>query len=283
MVLQLQPLNITIPFGQAVVTKTLRVAVRNADILPVVERPGHTIQLVANEGTCPHGTIAGLPDFDSRTAGSQDSVLLAGNRTKRASVPLIITRDAFASIGPQAPHRCTLTFTAKTIDPAINSDPAPANNQMTMELTVTDQNASTPYGREVFITSIAPLKVTIGRGRFTVLKTVLPNVGSATIPRALNDPIIATTADGTCPAGTVGAVDFDFGKPGAQTAAIVASGSTRSGWLALTINGAAFNTLNSISPARCTALLTVSSPIGDSDDTNNTTRLVIDVTDRSDF
>jgi hypothetical protein len=282
-VLQLRPLNITIPSNQAAVTKTLRVTVRNADILPIAERPGHTIQLVANEGTCPPGTLAGLPDFDSRTAGSQDSVLLAGNRSRRASVPLIISRDAFVSIGPRAPHRCTLTFTAQTIDPVLTSDPVPANNQITLELTVTDLNDPAPPAREIYVASMTPVKVVIAAGKFTVLKTVFPSVGSATVPHVFNDPITVTTSDGTCPAGTVDAVDFDFAKPGAQNLANVAPGSTRSGSLVLTINGAAFTTSNSISPTRCTALLTVTSPFGDSDATNNTTRLVIDVTDKNDF
>ena len=283
MVLQLRPVSVTIPSNQEAVTKTLRVAVRNADIFPVVERPGHTIQLLADEGTCPPGTIAGLPDFDTRTAGSQDSVLLAGNRSRRASVPLIISRDAFASIGPRAPHRCTLTFTAKTIDPAINSDPAPANNQMTVELTVTDQNDPAPPGREIYMSSIAPVKVAIGRGKFTVLKTVIPIVGRATVPQSFSDVITVTTSDGNCPADTIGAVDFDFSKPGAQTTVNVGSGLTRSGSMVLTINGAAFTTSNSVSPTRCTALLTASGALGDSDATNNTTRLVIDVTDKNDF
>lgn len=282
-VLQVRPLNITIPNNQEAVTKTLRVPVRNADIFPVVERPGHTIQLVADEGTCPPGTIAGLPDFDSRTAGSQDSVLLSGNRVRRASVPLIISRDAFASIGPRAPHRCTLTFTARTIDPVVNSDPAPANNQITVELTVTDQNDPAPPGHEILFTSIAPVKITIARGKFTVLKTLIPSVGRATVPQSLSDLITVTTSDGTCPVGTVGAVDFDFSKPGAQTSVNVGSGLIRTGSLVLTINGAAFRTTNSVSPTRCTALLNASGALGDSDASNNTTRLVIDVTDKNDF
>jgi hypothetical protein len=282
-VLTLRPLSVTIPNGQAVVTKTLRVTVRNADIVPVHERPGHTIQLLANEGTCPPGTIARLPDFDTRTAGSQDSVLLAGGRIKRAAVPLIIRRDAFTGSGSRAPYRCTLTFTARTVDPAINSDPAPSNNQTTMELNVTDQNdPPPPLAPEVFVNSLAPVRVVIANPVFTVLQNVNMSVGNATA-QIVSNQIAVTSADGSCPAGTVNMVDFDPFTPGVQNAVNVASGSTRIGSLALTINAAAFKTLNLRSPARCTVMLAASGPSGDTDATNNSTRLVIEVIDRNDF
>jgi hypothetical protein len=283
-VLPLRPLNVTIRSGQAVVKKTLRVTVRNADILPVPERPGHTIQLLTDEGTCPPGTIAGLPDFNTRTAGAQDSVLLAGRRIKRAAVPLLIRRDAFASKGSRAPYRCTLTFTAKTVDPAMNYDPAPSNNQMTMDLNVSDQNDPVPpFGREVYVTSLAPMRVVIGHGVSTVVQTVNPSVGSATTPQNFNDVVTAASADGSCPPGTVNKLDFDPFTAGVQTAASVSSGSRRTGSLVLTFNASAFTTLNLRSPTRCTVLFAASGANGDTDTSNNVTRLVIDVTDRNDF
>jgi hypothetical protein len=283
-VLPLRPLNLTIASGQVAVTKTLRVTVRNADIFPVRERPGHTIQLVADEGTCPPGTIAGLPDFDRRTAGSQDSVLLAGGRIKRAAVPLTIRRDAFTTNAARAPYRCTLTFTAKTIDPAVSSDPTASNNQITMDLNVKDQNdPAPPLAREVYMNSPAPVRVVITRGVATVLQTVRLSIASATSPQNFNDVITVTTADGSCPAGTVNMIDFNPFTPGVQSATFVGSGSTRTGSLVLTINAAAFTASNVRSPARCTALFTASGANGDTDTTNNSTRLLIDVTDRNDF
>jgi hypothetical protein len=152
-----------------------------------------------------------------------------------------------------------------------------------MELTVTDQNDPAPLGREIYAASIAPVKVSIGKRRFTVLKTVYPGVGSATNPLTANEPITLTSSDGTCPAGTVDAVDFDYSKAGAQSTVNVPYRIPHSGSMVLTINGAAFTTLNRVSPTRCTALLTASSSIGDTDPTNNITRLVIDVTDRNDY
>jgi hypothetical protein len=92
-----------------------------------------------------------------------------------------------------------------------------------------------------------------------------------------------TDADGSCPPGTINMMDFDPFTPGVQDATNVASGSTRTGSLVLTINAAAFTTSNVRSPARCTALFAASGAFGDSDATNNSTRLVIDVIDANDF
>ena len=51
----------------------------------------------------------------------------------------------------------------------------------------------------------------------------------------------------------------------------------------MTIGAAAFTAGNAKSPARCTAEITVAGPGGDSDASNDITKLVIDVTDRNDF
>ena len=38
-------------------TKTIKVKVQNADLVPEAETPGHTIQLTAGDGDCPVGTV----------------------------------------------------------------------------------------------------------------------------------------------------------------------------------------------------------------------------------
>ena len=40
---------------------------------------GWTVRLSVADGTCPNGTVVGLPDFDKQTAGDQDTVLVAHN------------------------------------------------------------------------------------------------------------------------------------------------------------------------------------------------------------
>ena len=51
----------------------------------------------------------------------------------------------------------------------------------------------------------------------------------------------------------------------------------------MTVNQGAFQTPNGKSAHRCTAILTATGAKGDTDATNNTTKLVIDVLDHHDF
>lgn len=286
-VLPAAPLNVTIPAGKSAVSKTLRVRVRNADILPNPEKPGHTIQLVAN-GDCPAGTIVGLPDFGKAAAGPSDTVVVAGGTTRTAKVSLHIDRAAFTTFNGKAPARCTLVFTATTVSPASWFEPTLENNSVTVELNVNDKNdpaQSTTH--ESLIRSIAPATVTLKVGTTSKIKNVTPVVGNADILPTAEDPgdlITLTANDGDCPTGTVGIADYDHKTPGAQNFVTVKGGKRKAGTLPLTINASAFTTANAKSRSRCTALLTATGPSSpDPDPSNNATKLVIDVTDRNDF
>jgi hypothetical protein len=61
------------------VTRTIKVKVQNADILPAAETPGHTIQLIASDGDCPAGTI-GAADYDKDAPGQQNTVTVRGGK-----------------------------------------------------------------------------------------------------------------------------------------------------------------------------------------------------------
>ncbi|MGH7895010.1 MAG: hypothetical protein ACREQL_10090, partial [Candidatus Binatia bacterium] len=121
--------------GVESVARTIRIAVRNMDVSPVPEQPGHEIQLVGDDDTCPPGTLAGAPDLLARVAGTQDRLLVAGGRRKTAAVPLVIHRDAFTSTAT-APATCTLRFVA--VGPG--GDPTPGDNATAVELQVIDGN-----------------------------------------------------------------------------------------------------------------------------------------------
>jgi hypothetical protein len=131
-----RPIRLRLGDGAASMVKRINVRVQNMDVLPVRERPGHDIQLVAEDDTCPAGTVAGLPDFAAALPGAQDHLVIAGGRRKMAKVPLMIQATAFSSPDRKTPATCTLRFTA--VGPG--SDPTPADNSVTVELRVVDGN-----------------------------------------------------------------------------------------------------------------------------------------------
>jgi hypothetical protein len=105
--------------ARPVAERSLVVTVGNADVLPVPERPGHWIEVAVEAGTCPPALIAGAADFESRAAGVQSSVMVAGGRQKRAR----LTLRADATTMP-VPLRCTLHVEIVGAD----NDPTPENN-----------------------------------------------------------------------------------------------------------------------------------------------------------
>ena len=131
--------------------------------------------------------------------------------------------------------------------------------------------------------SVGPLVVTIGKGAATVTKTAKARVGNADILDTVADAIMLGTNDGSCPPGTVGMTDFGSGMVGQPNTGAVGPASQRGASVPLTLNAGAFATRNKKSPARCRVVLTAAGPAGDSDATNNVTRLVIDVIDKNDF
>jgi cysteine-rich repeat protein len=293
----IDPIKITIPASQGVFSKVVPVQVRNADIEPKPERPGHVIQLIANDGDCPEGTIVGLPDFYRGTPGDQDSILVMGGTVKTAHVIVQVSRDAFPNLDNKVPQRCTLQFTAQTVVPG-NVDPTPENNAQAVELNVVAAGAGNGTGAgsssaliassvvqpEFFLVSAKPVKVTLRVGRGVVQKRtdVRVTTGGAVGAAQPTQTITVVASDGDCPAGTVGVSDFDPRVEGAQNVVTLGAGKTARGKLLLTIDAASFTSANAKSPARCTALIT-STADGTPGPTNHLTKLLIEVTDRNDF
>ena len=270
----LRPLNLAIASGRTAVTTKVRVKVTNADVEPLPETPGHTIRLAAASGDCPSGTVVGLPDFDGDTAGDQDTVQLAGGKSKSAVVTLTVDGAAFALLHQAAPMRCTLTFTASVVQPAGSSDPSPANNVASLELNVVDRNAGGGAAQPL-LKSITPVKLKIPRGATSVTTKIQPRLGlnADGVPLSQTGTLIVSASD--CPADMVNAVN-----------PAPASGSSRrvsKMSVAVTINGAAVFTPHDKCPARCSATLTVGGAGIDQADASRGSRLVIDVIDKNDF
>jgi hypothetical protein len=279
-VLPVKPLTVKLAAGTTSVSKTIKVKVRNADTEAF--GLGHEIQLAATSADCPGGTISDVPDFDKTMPGAQDSVFVEAGKTKKALVSLVISSAAFSTFNSKAPKRCTITFTANATEIG-NVDPNPNNDSVTLELNVIDEN-DTPMTaiHESVIATLKPLAVSIKKGLTETVKVVKPVVVNADLAEAAH-AITVTATDGTCPAGTVGVVDYDPNMGGSQNTVTVAGGKSAKGTLAITVASAGFTTTSKKSPGRCTAVLTATGPPGDTDPSNNTTNLVIEVIDNNDL
>jgi hypothetical protein len=131
-----RPVKIRVRFGAVSRAKSLRVGVRNGDVATGRGDPGQDIQLVVTEGTCPAGTLSGLPDFLSRVPGAQDRIVVRPGKRKRASVPITVSAAAFTASRPGEPSVCQLQLQA--IGQGVER--TPADNVGTIELRVFDDN-----------------------------------------------------------------------------------------------------------------------------------------------
>ncbi|MBI4517448.1 MAG: S8 family serine peptidase [Deltaproteobacteria bacterium] len=271
-VLALRPLNITLTSGAAAVSRTARVTVRNASSTL------QTLVLNAADNDCPAGTIIASPDF----GGSGPSVSVNAGSSKTATVPLSITSAGFDSINKKAVHRCTLLFNVGTL-PA-GTDATPKNNSAGLELSVIDGNdPQQPMVHEALVRAAMPLFVSVAQGQTAVVRKPRITAANADASGSLDELITVSASDGDCPPGTIGVLDFNPLTPAAENSATIKSGLSKGGPLPVTINAANFTSTSSAAPARCTALISATAAGGDSDGSNDTTKLVIDVIDRNDL
>jgi cysteine-rich repeat protein len=293
-VLPMDPVQFVIGPGQDDSARNITVKVRNADVLPQPEKPGHLIWLIADDGDCPPGTVEDGPDFGGDPDLDPDTALVPGGQQRTARVWLRVYRADFPDLDPKVPQRCTITFEVETLVDG-NVDPTPDNNLIQVELNIFGKpsvHASTQSGSAraadaappFFIASARPLKVGIAAGQSAVSRSVKVAVGAGKSSRTAPQAAVTVTAsDGDCPAGTVGLGDFDPRTPGEQTMVTVPPGRTRRGKLVVTVSSAGFRTSNGTSPARCTAFITSTAPGGVIGPTNHVTKLLIEVTDGNDL
>jgi hypothetical protein len=271
-----KPLKVKIGEGDSTVATTFKVKIVSADPRGSQAIP---IRLTAADGDCPPGTVDGLPDLDGQTGGVQDTVLLAGAKTVKAEIPLVVAASAFATHNGKAPARCRLELTA-SIPLVDNEDPTPANNRMTVELNITDANdtpqESPPH--ESVVTSVKPLGLKIGSAGSAMKSVKVSVVNADYLPSAEASHDIAVSVDqGDCPAGTLGAP--------LPATATVGGGAKATIVVPVTATAAAFTTTNKKSPARCIAVITATTEVMgnvEPNAANNVTHLVIDVVDKTD-
>jgi hypothetical protein len=275
-----KPVEISIGLTDASASKRLRVKVVNAD---PINQPGHIVRLVASDGTCPPGIIIGLPDFDRRTAGAQDSVFLAPGKQGVATVNVTALSISFTPFNNRAPQRCRINLTAQSMVVG-NADPEPSNNALPLEVSVTDANdPQQTTMHESYLRSVKAATVKLARGRSSLVKRVPVAAGNGDLMDVAGHGVTVSLANGGCPLGTAGATDFDGGTAGAQSTASVPAGLERQGKSDVNVAAAAYHSRSLKSPVRCIAILTGSGPAGDTDASNNVTWLVVDVVDRNDL
>ncbi len=282
-VLAFKPIEVSIPVGNSPFPSNVIVQVQNADVSPSRESPGHEIRLEASDGDCPPGTVTRQPDFERGIDGVQDSATVDGGNPATAIAEVTVSREAFTPFDQKIPTRCTLWFTASEVTGG-SDDPTPDNNAFPVALDVTDTddpNGGTEQD-EFFVVSMDPVLVKIPNGQSVVTKQIKPVVRRSRNAPETDMEVTISASDGDCPPGTVGFVDFDRRIAGIQRTLMLRRGKKAKGSLGLIVDSASFDSPSDESPRRCTALITVTGA-GDSDPSNNTTRLVVDVVDRNDF
>jgi len=280
----IKPIHIRLPSGPEPTTRNLVLQVQNADVLPERETPGHVMRLSGSDGDCPAGTLSRMPDFEAGIGGVQDTKQVDGGLPATALADLTVSRATFAPVDRRVPVRCTLWFTVTAV-PENLYDPTPDNNVVAVELNVYDKDARILQTEdEVFIQSLAPELVKIPRGQTERVERVKPTIlraGKRTLEDAGMD-VVVTAGDGDCPKGTIGIADFDRRTAGTQNSMVLRRGKRARGALALVVRSDAFTSETDESPRRCTAVLSIAGA-ADTDPSNNTTRLVVDVIDRTDY
>ncbi len=286
-VLSHSPMRIVISKGQSSFFKRLPLRVRN-DNAPSFdfranEKISRTVQLVADEGDCPAGTLADVPSFNPRSSG-EDTVEITGGKTAVAFVPLYFSAATFTTVNKNVPVRCVLSFTA--VDPDGRPDATPGNNVLRLELDVYDRNDSPqPSPQETFISPVHAVRLRIRSGAAGADKTVHIKVGNGDllpVPEKPGHLITVTVDNGTCPAGTVSAADFGRAAAGPANSVVVRGGRHARATLAVHADSAAFSSTSPRRPARCVATITASGPLGDLVPSNDSVELVIEVVDDND-
>ena len=281
-VLPLKPVSVKIaamPMPPPVIKK-IKVGVRNGNAAGAGPVP---IKLTAT--TCGGATVT-VPDFDTMTAGFQDTVVLASGKSKKATVLVTIPSSGFTSFNEKSPERCQLTFQADVDIPG-NTEPRPANNIAKLELNVLDKNdpigsAPATMNHESVAVSEKPLSVKIREGSTNLIKTFKLKVTNTDIEADPGHAITVTLGAGTCIG--VGLPDFSD-TVGVQNSVTVEGEKSATGVVTLTLSRDDYLSPNKNTPARCTQQFCQTGPMGnvEPNTTNDCTELLLDVKDENDF
>lgn len=269
------PVRLPIREGFSEANRVVPLTVLNAD----ADGSGNLIRLVAEDGTCPAGTVE-RPDFGDDPLNS-DQVLLEPGRRARALLRLRARGEAFFTPDRHTPYRCAIEVHAVSLLPG-NVDPMPANDRIRIELDVVDYGDAGELGAcQMQLSSARPLSLKIAK--YAQAKSMVQRVLVHNTSR-LGDAELVTvrSEDGDCPPGTVGPVVFDSRRE-VPNQVYLGAGARRVGKFTLRVDREAFASILRGSPARCRARLVIEGADADGDRSNDVTWMQIDVTDDNDL
>ncbi|MBI3785479.1 MAG: hypothetical protein HY270_18970 [Deltaproteobacteria bacterium] len=99
-----------------------------------------------SNSTCPASLLRDAlnqpvtPDFDPKSVAVGDTITVVGNKIKAASIPLRFVAADYASLNAKSPVRCTLTFTATSLDTGPVAEINPSNNTISVSVDVIDKS-----------------------------------------------------------------------------------------------------------------------------------------------
>jgi hypothetical protein len=132
----IKPLKVGIRAGNASVTKKIKPAVGNADILPAAD-VDDMIGLTVDVSGCP-GPPTVSYDFDKEMVGDQTSALVDGGKTAKATLLITFAASAVNTTNPKSPQRCTAVLSAT--GPSGPGDPDTTNNDTRLVIDIIDKN-----------------------------------------------------------------------------------------------------------------------------------------------
>jgi cysteine-rich repeat protein len=142
--------------------------------------------------------IEQLPDLDRKVPFVQDAAVVRSG--KSLSGRMVVSSGTGS-------RRCRVVLSADTLV-ANNVDPTPENNIATFEVDVVDEDAEDRTAEDIALSSMRPVRLTIEAGEISAGESLAVSVSNRKLDGAAR-VITVEGADGDCPVGTVGMVDFD--------------------------------------------------------------------------
>ncbi|HVM95500.1 MAG TPA: matrixin family metalloprotease, partial [Candidatus Acidoferrales bacterium] len=273
------PMRAVIGLGQSQVTVKLAVTVRNA--AEVGLGSSQTAHLIASDGDCPQGTV-GTPDFDKTTPVAEDTALVKPGGKRTAKIPLTFNSATISTPNAAAPQRCTVHLSVETVG-AEGQDVTPDNNVLDVPVDVfdpaDDNGDRSRQLQETVLLAVPPVHIGVKAGVDSKVVNAKFSMRNVDVGTFSSHTVQMSTSDGDCPAGTIAGVMLPNNLPSVS----IPQNKKRGGKVVISIDPSKFTTLSSKSPTRCIASLTVQPLAGETQISNNTVPLVIDVVDGNDF
>jgi hypothetical protein len=239
----------------------------------VIALSGHAIN-----APCVITGTNGLPD--TTTASGDDAVVLTG---AAPNTPVV-------TCGPDLVANTTANNTGFGDDVQVRtvSSICTSEDDVVVDSGADGVSSTLAEGSDLVVGKLNPLKLTIGRGKSSVAKTVSVSVSNVEFGDSapVSRPYKLVVKTKGCPGGSITNVDSDASSPTVDTSANILKGRTIKGSFTVTIRLDQITTTNPRSPFRCEVVVTaqlagVGDPFPDdaANSDNNSVTMPIDVFD----